>query len=273
MRIRRPHHSRPLARALLATACVLAALGAACGSVGPAAPPPPEVVRQPADCEQLEYRIVQGGATIGKGVLSSARRTIDGLPGWQFSQDYSAVPDSGFSDSSQAFVADNFRPRTSTRSLDRPDSSERHSGNYEANDGAVTLTTLRREGTRESTASADLKLRANHYDNESAYWLWRTLPLAEGYRARYVSVNVFEQTQSPVDLTVVGTTEVTVPAGTFEAWRVLVVSGRATRQAWIETAAPFRLLQWDNGTTFMQLERGTTPGPLCEPRMARALPS
>ncbi|MFN8638817.1 MAG: DUF3108 domain-containing protein [Dehalococcoidia bacterium] len=257
---------------LLAATCVLAALGAACASVGPPAPPAPEVVRQPVDCEQLEYRVVKDGATVAKGVLASAHRTIDGLPGWQFSQDYSAVPDSGFSDSSQALVADNFRPRTSTRSLDRPESSERHSGNYEAVDGRVTLTTLRRDGARESATSADLKLRANAYDNESAYWLWRTLPLAEGYRARYVSVNVLEQTQSTVDLTVVGRTEVTVPAGTFEAWRILVVSGRATRQAWIETVEPFRLLQWDNGTTFMQLERGATPGPLCEPRMARTIP-
>ena len=54
----------------------------------------------------------------------------------------------------------------------------------------------------------ELRLRPNAYDNESSFWLWRALPLAEGYRTRYTSVNVFERTQTTVDLTVVRSTEV-----------------------------------------------------------------
>jgi len=47
-----------------------------------------------------------------------------------------------------------------------------------------------------------------------------TLPLAEGYTTTYRNFNVQQQKVSMKQLTVVGVEDVTVPAGTFKAWKV-----------------------------------------------------
>jgi hypothetical protein len=47
-----------------------------------------------------------------------------------------------------------------------------------------------------------------------------TLPLAEGYTTTYRNFNVQQQKVSLKQLTVLGVEEVTVPAGTFKAWKV-----------------------------------------------------
>lgn len=48
------------------------------------------------------------------------------------------------------------------------------------------------------------------------------LPLKEGYEARYRTFELMSQTVRPMKLTVTGAEEVTVPAGTFQAYRVEV---------------------------------------------------
>ena len=51
-----------------------------------------------------------------------------------------------------------------------------------------------------------------------------------------------------------------VPAGSFEAWRVIVRNGRAIRSAWINVEAPHQLLQWDNGDLIFRLTASEVPG-------------
>ena len=100
----------------------------------------------------------------------------------------------------------------------------------------------------------EFRLSEHAYDNESSLWLWRTLDLAEGYEARYVSVNALERSQQTVNLRVIDRRTVEVPAGEFDVWRLQIRNGRATRVAWIEVAPPHRVVQWDNGVTLMRLE-------------------
>jgi hypothetical protein len=102
-------------------------------------------------------------------------------------------------------------------------------------------------------------LPANAYENESSLWLWRTLPFAEDYRARYVSVNVVERKRQTVELEVTGQQTITVPAGTFNTWRLQVRNGRATRVAWINVDAPHQIVRWDNGSTVLSLEPAAQP--------------
>lgn len=248
----------------------MVALGAACAPLGPAAPPPPQVVREPVNCEQLEYVLVKDGRTLGTGTLASAYRDAGERSGWDLQQTY--TPGGEYSDWSQAYVRPQFQPMNSERGLDRPGGGERHSADYERTPGTAVMRSWRQDGERETESTAELRLRPNAYDNESSFWMWRSLPLAEGYVTRYTSVNAFERNQSTVDLSVVGTATVTVPAGTFETWRVLVVAGRASRTAWIEVAPPHRLVQWDNGVSFMQLEREVARSAICLPQSAGSRP-
>lgn len=107
--------------------------------------------------------------------------------------------------------------------------------------------------------SNELELRSNYYDNESSLWLWRTLDFDEELDLNYVSVNPIERTQQTVNIQTPAREMIEVPAGTFEAWRVIVRNGRAIRSAWINVEAPHQLLQWDNGDLIFRLEASEIP--------------
>ena len=63
-----------------------------------------------------------------------------------------------------------------------------------------------------------------------------------------------DRNQQTVILRVIDRQTVEVPAGTFEAWRLQVRNGRATRVAWINVDAPHQIVQWDNGSIVFRLK-------------------
>ena len=99
----------------------------------------------------------------------------------------------------------------------------------------------------------ELELQRNYYDNESSLWLWRTLDFNEELDLNYVSVNPIENTQQTVNIQTPAIETIAVPAGTFEAWRLIVRNGRAIRSAWISIDLPHQILQWDNGDIIFRL--------------------
>ncbi len=222
----------------------------ACSAGGGATPAVLAPVRAPIGCERLEYALVQDGVTLGTGTLQS-RVQEDGS--WALRQAYVSTTNTEHLDETEAVVTEAFAPRSSSRLVANMGNVDQVATEYRTVEGRAVATFTRATTGEAPGKPADLRLREHAFDNESAFWLWRALPLEEGYHARYTSVNAFERSQSTVDLTAVGVVGVTVPAGSFEAWRVLVVSGRATRTAWIEVAPPHRMVQWDNGVAFMQL--------------------
>ena len=58
-----------------------------------------------------------------------------------------------------------------------------------------------------------------------------------------------------------GQQTITVPAGTFDTWRLQVRNGRATRVAWINVEPPHEIVQWDNGVLLFQLEQTSAASP------------
>ncbi len=244
----------------------MAAVLVGCAAAGGSTPPPLEVSRPPVACERLEYGLVQAGETLGAGTLL-ARRQASG-PTWDLQQTYVSATATEHLDESHVTVDASLHPQASRRLLTQGGAIEEAGAAYTtAGERAVAQLTRSITG-RTPEEPEQLRLRDHAYDNESAFWLWRSLPLTEGYRARYTSVNALERSQTTVDLTVVGRAEVTVPAGAFEAWRLLVVAGRASRTAWIEVEAPHRLVLWDNGTSFMQFVRDSSGELPCHPDVA-----
>lgn len=128
------------------------------------------------------------------------------------------------------------------------DEVNEYRGQYAADGSSVTMTTGD-EDAKERT----LDLPRHAYENESSLWLWRTLPLTDDYTSRYVSVNTIERTRQTVELEVTGQQRMTVPAGTFDTWRLQVRNGRATRVVSINIEAPHQVVQWDNGDTVLFL--------------------
>ncbi|MDA0364721.1 MAG: DUF3108 domain-containing protein [Chloroflexi bacterium] len=124
---------------------------------------------------------------------------------------------------------------------------------YGADDeGRAAMTSTRIDG--EDRSEREVRLRDHYYDNESALWLWRTLAFREEFEQQYISVNPIERSQQTVNIRVPLRQTITVPAGEFDTWRLLLRNGRAVRTAWVNAAPPHQVVQWDNGDIVFKLE-------------------
>ena len=62
-------------------------------------------------------------------------------------------------------------------------------------------------------------------DAAGSNYVFATLPLAEGYSTTFRNLDLQKQKVRLMQLKVAGSEKVTVPAGTFDAWKVEVTSG------------------------------------------------
>jgi hypothetical protein len=95
----------------------------------------------------------------------------------------------------------------------------------------------------------------NAVDNDQLLMTLRALPFSEGYITNYVIVNTINATKVNGTFTVQPQETVTVPAGSFNAWKVEMSFGQTTQYAWYQVDSPFKLVKYDNGTTQMVLSK------------------
>ncbi len=113
-------------------------------------------------------------------------------------------------------------------------------------DNKLTVTAKTAQGDK----SATIDVAPDAYDNNSLLAILRGLPFSTGTAASFTNVVPANAAQIKSTATVAGQESVTVPAGTFETYKVVMGFGGAQQQtAWYETAAPHRLIKYDNGTT------------------------
>ncbi|MFA7248385.1 MAG: DUF3108 domain-containing protein [Dehalococcoidia bacterium] len=218
--------------------------------------------------ERLEYRLrTAGGDEVGRGVLSTVQegdRVVLQQSYMEAKTPEGATP----ARDNVAVTVDpkTLRPVQGTRETVNRDASGvarsvRTAWTYRVDGERTRLSThVEREGAAPEDASLDVSAHA--YDNESSLWLWRAIAFAKQEErsgedvqvaGTYVSVNPFERTEQVVILRVPQREQITVPAGTFDTWRILVRTGRAVRTAWISSAAPFPVVRWDNGDVIFEL--------------------
>jgi dipeptidyl aminopeptidase/acylaminoacyl peptidase len=92
---------------------------------------------------------------------------------------------------------------------------------YELKDGKITG--QMKMGAEPKALSVDVG-RAIFADGAGAYEVMATLPLAEGYETTFRNFDVLSQKPKAMQLKVVGTESATVPAGTFDCFKVEVSS-------------------------------------------------
>lgn len=248
---------RPLA--LLLVALIAGATATGCAALGPSVETRDvfEAATWPPD-ESLTYQVVNtAGEVIGSGVLSAAEEGETLV----LRQDYRELDTpSGATPSTDTTTvivdAGTFRPvsgeRVIVRRSDDGATTERWDWRYDAVEGEPALVSTHTENDGDASERT-LRLRDHYYDNESSLWLWRSVSLDEEHEDHYISVNPIDRAQHTVQLRVPQTEKVTVPAGEFEAYRLLFRTGRAVRTAWIEAAEPHRVLRWDNGDVILEL--------------------
>lgn len=256
----------PPVRALLAPSRRLAALFAccallaACAGGGGGADTEPVVARVPfGDGERYVYRLVdRDGATVGRGVFTTARDGGDLV----LTQTYEDT-DGAVADQSRV-VADaaTLRPRSLVRSIAAREGApaERVEAAYGADgDGAPVVRAARERGGDRS--EREIALREHHYEDQSSLWLWRTLPLGEGYEARYTSVDPREGGQLTVAAAVADRQTRETPLGAFDTWVLQIRTGRETANVWVHAAPPHEVVRFDNGRLFFELEESSASGP------------
>ncbi len=189
------------------------------------------------DQERAEYVLLDrdDGAELGRGVLSVTRQ--DG----QFEL---RLRFEGQGDRDEAIVlvdAATLKPDSVRREITAEGKTT--TGDYRPEEDIVQITEIDDEGDKRTVP---LRLPENYYDNESSFFLWRTIPFEEGYEASYHSVLVNQRGNMLATVKVVGIDEVTVPAGTFRAWRVEIETGSAQPVAWYADTPERPLVQFEN---------------------------
>ena len=93
-----------------------------------------------------------------------------------------------------------------------------------------------------------------YYDNESSMFIWRTIRFEEGYEVKYNTVLVNQGgALREVRLRVREKEEITVPAGTFLAWRVDITNEDVEQVAFFADTPEHQLLFYDNSLAIFQL--------------------
>lgn len=168
--------------------------------------------------------------------------------------------DEGNTDESTVLVdAESLRPAEVRRERTIEGETEVVEGEYDLDEEVVRIVEITDGEERTIPRRLDVE---SYYDNESSLFLWRTIDFAAGYEASYRAVLVNQGgTQQVITLEVVEREEVTVPAGTFDAWRVEISFADVDQVAWYADTPERPLVQYDNSVQLLQLTSLAAPTP------------
>ena len=192
------------------------------------------------DQERAEYVIVDRGSREerARGSLSVIRQGNEFELHLRFDDEHA-----GTSDESVVLVdAETLKPSFVRREFIGEEASTVE-GAYDPAEGIVIISEIMEDG---ETRDVPLRLKENYYDNDSSLFLWRTIPFEKGYEASYHTVVTGGNTQRRVTLEVLGPEEITVPAGTFQTWRVEIRTAARSQIAWFADTPEHVLVQYDN---------------------------
>jgi hypothetical protein len=164
---------------------------------------------------------------------------------------------------SQRFVsettADSIDVVVDSRTL-KPLSSKRTIENENPDDEDLIEVTYTEAGAsvKVGDRQTGLSVPEHAYDNDTSLFLWRTLPFAEGYEASYITIITNRRSRQEVYLRVAGKETVTVPAGTFECWRLEIATENAKQVAWYADTPARELVRYDNDRNLI-FELATRP--------------
>jgi hypothetical protein len=181
--------------------------------------------------ERLAYRLVDnGGKELATGTLSVASAGSNLELESHFESDTN-------NDTTKVVVnSQSLKPVSSSREIITEDDEELIEVTY-TDQGAVI-----KQGDKQSGMSVP----EHSYDNDSSLWLWRTIDFGDGYESAYITLITNRRSRHTVVLEVTGKESVTVPAGTFNAWRLEIRTQNARQVAWIADTPKRTLVKYDN---------------------------
>lgn len=198
--------------------------------------------------ENKTYRLTKDDDDLG-----SAELAIEAGPAGNstFTQAFD-FPNRDITDDVEALAnAETLAPVTITRAIDSPDGARNWDVTYEGSEVTVV------QSTDDDERTDTIDIPQTSYDTWTDLFLWRTIDFREGYEVRYQAVVTADFAKPDVIsivLKVTGLETVTVPAGTFDAWRMEIRSGGRTQKAWIADDEERTLVRYDNTELVFELE-------------------
>jgi hypothetical protein len=235
----------PITRLGTAVVLAVAAGQLACGSDGDR--PLTQVFVGPVwtGSESYSYQLRQRDLIRGMCVLKTEP---DFEPGRTRLTSLCSSPDGRYRDDREAVVESaGLTPLASRRVI--LDTIEARSTVFTAEyrEGVVALTADQDGKSRSTTRGLPLaderSPRPGYYDDESLNWLVRGTTLREGYEGSYRNVNAGNARVFTATLKVERRDTITVPAGTFDTWRLRLETESITQMFWVEAAAPNRVIR------------------------------
>jgi hypothetical protein len=194
--------------------------------------------------ERLEYRLVDSsGKQLGEGTLTVASSGSNLELGSHFESETN-------NDTTKVVVnAQTLKPVSSSRQIITKDDEELIEVTYtdKASDEGCTVDLPKGCATiKQGGKQSGMSVPEHAYDNDSSLWLWRTIDFAEGNEFAYRTLITNRRSEQTVVLEVGAKESVTVPAGTFDAWRLEIRTQNARQVAWIADTPKRALVKYDN---------------------------
>ncbi len=197
--------------------------------------------------QTAHYRLLQGDDMKGTGDLAIETQGDTLVLRQSF-----AFPDQKLTDE-VSVVADaiTLQPRSAGRVINGPEGERRCQAQY-----AGSKVTVDQRSEKDQRTDV-LDVPTGSYDSWSDIFLWRTLAFGPDYETSYSDVLSCTLAKPEVIAVVLNLKEretVTVPAGTFQAWRLEIRSGGRTQKAWYADDSGRTLVRYDNGELVFELE-------------------
>lgn len=197
--------------------------------------------------EVAHYRLFQGDDIKGSGELS-----VKEAGGMIVIEQAFEFPDIEVTDSVTVEAdPESLRPGSVERVIDGPEGKRECVASYGASTAKIE------QKTEDDERTDDLTVPPSHYDSWTDLFLWRTIEFSEGQEERYVDVSSCSLAKPELispRLSVKRIEEVTVPAGTFQAWRLEFRAEGRTQKAWYADDERRTLVRYDNGDLVFELE-------------------
>lgn len=196
------------------------------------------------DHERSQYVLLtrDGKDERGQGVLEATR------DGATFELSLSFAGDGNTDKSVVTVDATTLKPISSRRVFTGSEEGT-VTADYDATEQVVTVT----ENTSGEDRTVPLRLKDNYYDNDASIFLWRTIDFREGYKASYRGVVANQGAQPVITVRVLRKEEITVPAGTFQTWKLDISFNDRRQTAWYADTPEHPLVQYDNTLQLFQL--------------------
>lgn len=211
-----------------------------------AQPRPAIVERVPwTESETLRYDLVErGGEIYGRCVLTT---DLDVSPGvTRLSHLCADVTEQQRDDRVTEVASETLTPISAERTIRNleKDTTTTYTSTYSGNEVQLNARVGNNINDTSRTmpeANGDVP-NPTWYDDESLFWIMRSVPLRAGFEQTYTNLNAANGQVFDVHVTVEEQEEVTVAAGTFTAWRIRLKTESVVQEFFVDAESPHRVV-------------------------------